>query len=153
MTGAFCAAAEDDVRIDNGICIGDIDVSGMTYDEAYALVKQRIGEMRSAVITVQVGEDSIETTASELGLQWNNKSVVQDAIDLGNSGNPVKRYKERKDLDQETQVLSLEFSANANAVRDFIEENASSLKKNRRTPQSARTEAADSICRRALPDR
>ena len=34
MTGAFCAAAEDDVRIDNGICIGDIDVSGMTYDEA-----------------------------------------------------------------------------------------------------------------------
>lgn len=134
MTGAFCAAAEDDVRIDNGICIGDIDVSGMTYDEAYALVKQRIGEMRSAVITVQVGEDSIETTASELGLQWNNKSVVQDAIDLGNSGNPVKRYKERKDLDQETQVLSLEFSANANAVRDFIEEKCKQFEKE---PQNA----------------
>lgn len=131
--GAFCAAA-DEVRIDDGIYISDINVSGMTYDEADALVEQRIGQMRSAVITVQVGEDSIETTASALGLQWDNKTVVQTAIDLGNSGNPVKRYKDRKNLDREAQVLPLKFSANANAVRDFIEKKCKQFEKE---PQKA----------------
>ncbi len=134
MMGAFCAAAEDEVHVGEGIYISDIDVSGMTYDEAQTLVEQRVWQMRSAIITVQVGEDSIETTASELGLQWDNKNVVQDAIDLGNSGNPVKRYKDRKDLDQETQVLSLKFSANANTVRDFIEEKCKQFEKE---PQDA----------------
>lgn len=127
--GVFCASAEEQVRVGDGIYISDINVSGMTYSEADTLVEQRIAQARSAVITVQVGEDSVEATASELGLQWDNRNVVQDAIDLGNSGNPIKRYKDRKNLGQETQVLPLKFSANANAVRDFIEEKCKQFEK------------------------
>lgn len=129
VMGAVCAAEGEDVRIGEGVYISDMNVSGMTYAEADALVEQRIGKLRSDKITVQVGEDSIDATASELGLHWENKSVVQEAADLGNAGNPVKRYKDRKDLAQEPQVIPLKFSANANTVRSFIEKKCMQFEK------------------------
>lgn len=117
--GSVCAAEE---TISQDVYIGDMNLSGLTYAQASEMVEERVEQMRSDTITVQVGEDSINVTASELGLQWENKNVVKEAAALGNSGNLIKRYKDQKDLQQEPQVLSLIFSANENLVRSFIQE-------------------------------
>lgn len=121
MLGTGANAADED-RIGQGIYISDMDMSGMTYAEAKAAVDQRIEQIRSDRITVQVGEDSVEAIASDLGLHWENPDVVDDAFSFGNSGNAIKRYKDKKDLAQGAQMLPLQFSANENAVRAFIQD-------------------------------
>lgn len=111
-----------DEGIRQGVFINETDVSGMTYAQAEAVVEQKVAEALDSVITVQVGEDSVDATAVDLGLQWSNRDIVDEAIGMGNSGNLIKRYKETKDLSAEPQKLNIEFTANDSAVRRFIEE-------------------------------
>ena len=121
------ASAEE--VISKGVFINDTDVSGMTAEEAQTLVNQKVSEMLSSSITVQVGEDSVEASAVDLGLQWTNRNLVSQAIGMGNCGNLIKRYKEEKDLSREPQKLKISFSANDSAVRRFIDEKCMQFEK------------------------
>ncbi len=121
------AYAED--TISQGVYVNDIDVSGMTYAEAEARVEEKVSEYLSSVIDVQVGEDNIDATAVDLGLQWKNRDIVEQAMNVGNSGNFIKRYKETKDLEQEAQTLTLSFQANSDKVRSFVEEKCKQFEK------------------------
>lgn len=42
-------------------------------------------------------------TAADLGISFSNLNVVDEAIDVGRSGNLIKRYKDKKDLQQGTK--------------------------------------------------
>lgn len=127
VAAAMPVGAED--TISQGVSIDGADVSGMSYLEADALVKQKVEQMRTAKITIQVGTDSIDVTASELGLNWQNKSVAKEAANLGNAGNAIKRYKEGKDLGHETRNFDLKFTVNDSTVRSFIENHCMQFEK------------------------
>lgn len=120
--GAAAVTVQAEETIGQGVFIHDMDVSGMTYAEADTLVKREVSQMRSDLITLQVGEDTVEVTASELGLSWKNPNVVKEAVNIGNSGNAIKRYKDNKDLGKENKVLDLHFTVNENTVRSVIDE-------------------------------
>ena len=120
--GAAAVTVQAEETIGQGVFIHDMDVSGMTYAEADTLVKREVSQMRSDLITLQVGEDTVEVTASELGLSWKNPNVVKEAVNIGNSGNAIKRYKDNKDLGKENKVLDLHFTVNENTVRSIIDE-------------------------------
>lgn len=118
-TGSYAAAEE---KIQSGVTINGTDVSGMTYTEAEAVVKQKVAEALNSTITVQVGEDSVDATAVDFGLQWENRDIVNEAIGVGNSGNMIKRYKEKKSLASKPHDLHIEFSTSDSAVRNFVDE-------------------------------
>lgn len=120
--------------ISTGISIDGMDVSGMNYSDAKQLVMQKVGEKLSQPITVHVGEDTIEATAVDLGLQWSNQNVVTEALEMGNSGNAVKRFKETKDLGREPQELPVTFTASESRVREFVENDCKQFEKE---PQDA----------------
>lgn len=121
ILGAGTAVCAED-QIGQGVSISGIDVSGMTYSEAEAAVLEKVSQMQNSTITVKIGDKSLEASAVDLGLQWKNRSVVQDALNIGNSGNAIKRYKDSKDLAQEGRELKLEFSANETTVQSFVED-------------------------------
>ena len=127
MAAGISASAED--RIIQGVFIDDLDVSGMTYDEAKKAVEQKVSQMQKSSVTVQVGEDTIEATMVDLGLQWKNREVVDQAVSIGNSGNLIKRYKEEKDLEKGPVSLELEFYGNKKVIKDFIEEDCSQFER------------------------
>lgn len=116
---AVSAKAED--QINQGIYIGDMNVSGMTYEDAENAVRSKVSEMLNSRIEVQVGENSVYATAVDLGIQWKNRGVVKEAMAIGNAGNAIKRYKDSKDLAQAEQKLRLEFYTNEGEVRQFVE--------------------------------
>ena len=111
--------AED--RIGQGVSIEGIDVSGMTYEEAQAAVQAKVSDMQNSTIEVKIDDQSVEATAVDFGLQWKNRDVTKKAIEIGNSGNAIKRYKDSKDLGQEKKDLQLEFTVNDEAVKTFVE--------------------------------
>ncbi|MBR6159188.1 MAG: hypothetical protein IKQ40_02710, partial [Lachnospiraceae bacterium] len=89
----------------DGVYIDDIDLSGKTYDEAVELVSDKVNSMADANITLNsIDGHSVSLTAQDLGMTWDDKKTIEDALYLGRSGNLVERYKQRKDIEHESAV-------------------------------------------------
>lgn len=116
-------AQSEDETIENGIYIGNVDVSGLTEEEAVQKVQDYIEEIGQAEITLNaMNDNSLTVSANEIGLTWTNADVVSQAVQVGKSGNIVKRYKALKDLEHENLVLPLTFAVDKQAITQIIEE-------------------------------
>lgn len=120
--------SSDDVTITEGVYIGEIDVSGMTAEEAEAAVNEYIAARENAVISVSFNGDSSEISMKDLGFSWNNPEVVQEAVLLGNTGNLLERYKERTDIANENVVLELDYTWDSGLMQEFLETEAEERK-------------------------
>ena len=75
------AAEDSDQTISQGVYIGDVDVSGMTQEEAKKAVEDGMSEAKAANITLKVDDQETVVSAKDLGLSWANEEVVQEAAD------------------------------------------------------------------------
>lgn len=113
--------------ISNGIFIGDVDVSGMTVEEAKKAVEDGMAEIKSTSITLKVDDTKESVTAEEFGLAWENTEVVDEAVALGKSGNIVKRYKDNKDLEHDNKKYEMEYSTDKDKIRKVVKSKAESF--------------------------
>ena len=121
-----------DEVIANGVYIDDLDVSGMTAEEAMDAVLSRVEELgtRTLTLTLDGAEDvePIKITVSELGLRTKGLSeIIMEAVSLGKSGNLIVRYKAKKDLEVSSQKYDLPLEIEENAVKNFVSEKTSGL--------------------------
>lgn len=122
--GAGCmltAAAEEPGVISDGVFIGDMNVGGMTVEEAREYVKSEVQSLGSSVITIQMGDDSVSKTWNDLGLTWKNTDLVDEISQIGTTGNIVGRYKEQKDLQNQNSRYEIDFSLDEEAEKQFVE--------------------------------
>lgn len=77
------AKAEDTDRIAQGVYIGNIDVGGMTEQEALNAVTDYVNNAGEAVFTLTAGEHSTQVKASDLALEFTDMNVVSEAMDVG----------------------------------------------------------------------
>lgn len=119
-TGSVAAAASEEV-ISDGVFIGEQDVSGMTAEEAEAYVRSAVEELGKSQITLQMGEAQVTKTWSELGLKWKNTDLIQEISELGTTGNIVRRYKEQKDLQNQSSHYEIEYSLDPAAEKAFVD--------------------------------
>lgn len=125
MLGMQVHASETSV-IQNGIYIDDIDVSGMTEEEATAAINSYVASLEETKITLNVGQDnSFDVTASELGFAWNNQDVIKDACGYGIKGNIIQRYKAKKDLEHENKVFTITFGIDQNVAETLLNDKCS----------------------------
>ena len=124
LSAGICAFAKQDKAdtISDGIHIGSVDVSGMTYDDALDAVNEYANSISGTAVNLNVGENKVSVTASELGFNCDTESIVKHALKLGKSGNIVKRYKERKDLETNGSVINLPLEFSDDAIRAVLEE-------------------------------
>lgn len=109
-----------------GVYVGDINMSGKTYDEAVKLIRDRVKDMSKATITLNsIGENSVVVTAAELGLKWEDTNMIADALYVGRSGNIVERYKQRKDLQHEKKEYPLNVKFDRDTVTSIVTEQGS----------------------------
>lgn len=115
------AAAKKDV-IEQGIYIGDIDVSGMSVAEARQAVLDYVDSLEDAKLTLNAMNDNhITIPLSDLSLTWENEDVVLEAANVGKVGNIVKRYKVLKDLEHENMVFELAYDIDREKLLKMIE--------------------------------
>lgn len=109
--------------IENGIYIGEVDVSGLTEAEAAAKVQEYIDQIGQAQIQLHAMNDNYYTvSADDIGLTWTNADVVTQAVEVGKKGNLVDRYKILKDLEHENLTLPLTFVVDRQSILTIIEE-------------------------------
>ena len=73
------------------IYVGDISLSGKSPDEAYALLTEtyRADVLVGQTLVLNCEENTREIPATDLAIQYQNKETVDEALAMGNTGNPV----------------------------------------------------------------
>ena len=116
-------ARED--KFESGIYVDDMNLSGMTLQEAEDQIEAYVNSFGEAEITMNTVEGgTIITTASELGLKWGNEAILKEAANFGRDGDILRCYKELKDLEYQNKVYHVKFDFDKNKIRTLIEENA-----------------------------
>ncbi len=115
------SAAEQPDVISSGVFIGEQDVSGMTVEEAQAYVKGEVKALEDSRITIQMGDDQVSRTWKELGLEWKNTDLVDEVSQIGTTGNIIRRYKEQKDLQNQSSRYEIEYTLDESAAEAFVE--------------------------------
>ena len=110
------------------IFIGDVAVGGMTKEEAVDAVQDYVQDLGDKTITLTINDVSVEATAEELGLTWDDQESVDEAVAYGKSGNLIARYKAGKDLEHEDKVFKLPLMVDAEKTTAYLEDHTSELK-------------------------
>ena len=117
---ALAADTSSGSVIHTGVYIDGIDVSGMTEAEARAEVEDYVEEMGTETLTLNIGDNQLQTTLGDLGLSCTNMDVVEEAVQLGKTGNIIQRYKDRKDLEHENKNYQLEWTLDSDLVTEYV---------------------------------
>lgn len=113
--------AQEQETIKSGIFAGDIDLSGMTAQEADAAVDAYVEELKGVEITLQAAAGAeVKVTAGELGLVWTNPEIIAEAAEIGSQGNVIQRYRVRKDLEHENRVFPVQLGLDMQAISDIL---------------------------------
>ena len=103
-------ALASDTTIANGVQVEGVDLSGMTPEQAKAALQAKADALASTPVNLRMGENIITTSLAELGYTCTNLDIVDSLVPIGKSGNIVERYKEQKDLENETVQYALDFT-------------------------------------------
>ena len=112
MLFGMTAQAKTDDTIKTGIYAGDVELSGMTAQEATAVIEEHIESLKDVEITL--------LAANDLGVTWKNPELVQEALELGTHGNVIERYKTLMDLQHENYVYPIELDFDLQAINDLL---------------------------------
>ncbi len=93
-------------RILDNIYIGEVAVGGMSEDEAKQAVEEYVSSVQDTPITLNVSSKSVKASAGQLGVEWENVGVLDEALAIGSL---ITRYKDKKDLEHEPKELPLVF--------------------------------------------
>ena len=112
-------------KIEAGIYADDMDLSGMTAQEAGDQIEAYVNAFGEAEITLNaVNGGTIVTTAAELGLKWGNEAILDEVANFGRDGDILRCYKELRDLEYNSKVYKVVLDFDKEKIRTIIEENA-----------------------------
>lgn len=78
------------------VYIGGVNVSGMTEEQATKAVEEKLGKGTGGNYTVKIGDETTTATAENFGMEWTNREVVHEAMEVAKGGNLIKQYKDKK---------------------------------------------------------
>ena len=113
--------AKEKNMIHDGVYLGEVDASGLSVEDARAALEEYTKVVGDSVMTLQIDDNQVQVTLNELGLSCTNMDVVEEALGLGKSGDIIKRFKEKKELERSKKVYELEWTVNPELVSQVIE--------------------------------
>lgn len=113
------AASEDTIK--SGIFADNVELSGMTKEEATQAVNDYVESLKTVEITLLAADGKeVVTTAGALGITWENRELVTEALEIGTHGNIIERYKVMKDLEHENLTYDVELGFDVSAINDIL---------------------------------
>ena len=113
--------------IADGIFIGNINLSGMTRQEAAEVIEQYFEEISRSDFTLRVGEETVTKKVCEFGLTWDVLSTLDEAASLGKSGLLIERYKTLMDMKYDKVKLPLVHTIDESTVRAFVNDEVAAV--------------------------
>lgn len=126
MNGTKVQADEKDT-IAKGVYIGNVDVGGMTQQEAQNAVDTYVNSLMSTNFTLSGAVGMMNLTASEMGILAETDIAVEEAMEIGKSGDLISRFKESEDLGREKKVVDMHLSIDRQTTAQKIYEKREEL--------------------------
>lgn len=131
--GSVKVSASEDGTAAQNIYVENINVSGMNEEEINTVIQQKLDEYSASIITINVGDASIDVTAGELGLYLTESDIASKVLQVGNVGNVWRRYEiSRKLADGEPAIFELKTAVSEDAVRSVVQQKCAALNIERR---------------------
>ena len=115
------ALADETDTISKNVYIGGVNVSGMTEEQATKAVEEKLGKGTGGNYTVKIGDETTTAMAEDFGMEWTNREVVHEAMEVAKGGNLIKQYKDKKDLQVEPKNFEVAYAPNKQAVKTYVE--------------------------------
>ena len=122
-------AKTTDEKIAMGVFVDEVDVSGMTKEEAIIAVNDYVASKGEETVTFTIDGEPLEVSRGALGIAWNNSEVLEEAVAIGKKGNLIKKYKEIKDLEFHNKVFPLTYTGDAELIQTVITEECTKFNK------------------------
>ncbi len=119
-------AESEDETITQGVYIDSIPIGGMTAEGAKQAVNDYADDLKSKKMTVKIDDNTETVTLGKLGYDYKENNYIEEAVQIGKTGNLIKRYKELKDTEQSNLVYNLEFNVSDKKIKEFVEDKCSS---------------------------
>lgn len=88
--------AAEETTIENGISIGNVNVGGMTENQAISAVEEYVDGLMDTTFTLRGETGSIQMTAEDMGVTADADTAVQEALAVGHAGIKPCRISKRK---------------------------------------------------------
>ncbi len=119
----YPTAAADGVLIKEGVYAGKVDLSGMTESEAVSAVENYMESLDNADLVLNcVSGNTVVVKPADFSVSWGNREIVSEAVELGRSGNVIRRFKDLSDLKKHKKVYDLELSMDDEALKKVLTE-------------------------------
>jgi vancomycin resistance protein YoaR len=120
-------SAKENQNICKGVYIDQVDVSSMTREQAEAAVGELLKTLQAKGLAITVGENVVYSTLGDVGYTADIGSAVGEALNVGETGNLIKRYKELKDVEQGSLVISLAITYDVSKIKDIVTNDVSAF--------------------------
>ncbi|MCM1245001.1 MAG: VanW family protein [Roseburia sp.] len=117
----------DEGKICDGIKVDQIDIGGMTKEEAAQAVDSHIAKLGARTVQVDVNGKQAAATVSELGYTYAAGDYLEQAVNVGKNGNIIENYKEIRQAAQGKIHYSVSVSLNEEVLREFVNKNCGKL--------------------------
>ncbi len=115
------ANSGSEVRILDNVSVGGIKLSGMTLDEARTAVGSETAGYRATPVKLTSSYGDVDTTLEAIGYTDNSETAVIAAGDIGNTGDILKRYKDRKNVGSEAIDLPLQIQVDKVKLEEVVQ--------------------------------
>ncbi|NCC43627.1 MAG: hypothetical protein EOM18_08605 [Clostridia bacterium] len=121
-TGTSANAILSDKTVLDQIYLESVALSGLNAQDALTAVENRIEEITGYKIMLHMDDQVVGVSAKELGVSGKNQQTISHAVQIGQAGNVIKRYKVKKDLEENPIQLSMQYQVDAGVLQAAIEQ-------------------------------
>lgn len=106
-----------------GVRVDDINISGMTKEEAYSYLKAK-KESEQLNRSMKLKYEDMEFTISleQLGFQYDYDKAIEEAYNLGRDGDYLTRFKKIQDLKKNSETIKLESNFDFGKIKPIVED-------------------------------
>lgn len=127
FSGTQRVRGEEPQLIEDGIYIGNVNVGGMTEEQARSSVEEYVSGLLNTTFSLKGETGSIAMTAGEMGVSADADAAVEEALKTGHAGSLINRYKSLQDLKKDKLVLDMHLSVDKQATAQKLYDHADEL--------------------------
>ncbi len=107
-------------KICDGVYIEEVDISGMTRDQAAEAMDQYVQKLSGRELEVDVNGKKVGTTLEKLGYTTDVDACIDQAMQLGKEGSFFSDFAQIRALKKEHKVYDLDFSYSEKKTKKFV---------------------------------
>ena len=113
--------------ITEGVCIGSVDVGGMTKEEAKKAVDAYVDSIKDTSFSLKGANGSFDATAQEMSVSADSDAAVDEALSVCHEGSLIDRFVESEELKKGNVAVNMYLSVDKQKTANMIYDKSDEL--------------------------